>query len=355
MPSYPDHLWSTLTTISAAVSILGSSAMLYAIFKSRDKLKTTLHRLLFCLCVADIMMSIAVMLLKAVVKFQDRLGPDGEVMSSFPVATNQAACNAQGFFSLVGGTLSPFYNCSLCVYYLFVIKFNYSDTKIKKKVEPFLHAVPWTWALFCAFYGLVIKAFNPSFTSCAINHSPFDCLENDDVDCERGRSVDILNGVVLIPFISCFFVMCYIMAVLYWTVRKQERRMERYDHRRIAAASLASRGDGASMIALSISQRQHGNSRNVLNQALAYVGAFLCSYTFVYIHAFIFLSGGEYNDVLQLLQNFFHPLQGESDSSQMLLLTSRGLHIHTFVQQLPTFAKDSSIFWYLYTPRSLVS
>ena len=77
--------------------------MMYMISKSRDKLKTTLHRLLFCLCVADIMMSIAILFSKAVVKFQDRLGPDGEpTIYSIPVATNQAACDAQGFFALLG-------------------------------------------------------------------------------------------------------------------------------------------------------------------------------------------------------------------------------------------------------------
>ena len=155
------------------------------------------------------------------------------------------------------------------------------------KIEPFPHAGPWTWALFCVVYALVIKAFNPSFTSCVINPSPYDCLNNDDIDCERSSRFEILNLVVGMTFMCCFFAIYGIMAVLYWTVLKQERRMKRYDHRhRAAAAFLAGRGDGASMIALSrtevISQRQHNTlSRKVLNQALAYVGAFLCSYVFV--------------------------------------------------------------------------
>lgn len=46
----PSLFYSTLNVISADISILGSSAMLYVISKSRDKLKTTLHRLLFYLC-----------------------------------------------------------------------------------------------------------------------------------------------------------------------------------------------------------------------------------------------------------------------------------------------------------------
>ena len=171
-------------------------------------------------------------------KFQDRLGPDGEPMYSIPVATNQVACNAKGLFALLGGILSPFYNCSLCVYYLCVIKFNYSNNTITMKIEPFPHAGPWTWALFCVVYALVIKAFNPSFTSCVINPSPYDCLNNDDIDCERGSRFEILNLVVGMTFMCCFFAIYGIMAVLYWTVLKQERRMKRYDHRHRAAAAL---------------------------------------------------------------------------------------------------------------------
>jgi hypothetical protein len=135
MPSYPLHLYSTLATISAAISLLGSSAMLYVISKPRDELKTALHLILFCLCIGDIMMSLAFVVTKAIVKFDARLNADGEPTYSIPVATNQAACNAQGFVFIMGGIVSSFYNCSLCVYYLYVIKFNYSEAKSRRRLN----------------------------------------------------------------------------------------------------------------------------------------------------------------------------------------------------------------------------
>ena len=124
MPSYP-HIYSTLNIISWAISILGSSASIYVILKSRDKLKPTLHQILFCLCIGDIIVSFAFLFTKTTVKSEDRLNADGKVLYSIPVATNQAARNAQGFFFVLGCVLSPFYNCSLCVlfYFLCVIKF----------------------------------------------------------------------------------------------------------------------------------------------------------------------------------------------------------------------------------------
>jgi len=319
----PDHLYSTLSSISAPISLVGSSAIIYVISKSREKLKTTLNRLLFSLCIGDIMMSLPILFSKAIFKFEDRLGPNNIPLYSIPVVTNQAACSAQGFFILAGVILSPFYNCALCVYYLFVIKFNYSDAKIKKKIEPFLHAVPWTWASISAIYALGSKALNPNFSVCWTEPAPLDCTVIEGLDCERGDNAEILRWVLQAgPGIIIFVSICCIMAVLYLTVWKQERRMRRYDHRSVT--TLAGRGNEASMIAgrqsLAEANAARGllrqnvtNSRKVLNQALAYLGAYLCSHVLLIINLTMFLSRGKYEIPLLVLQAFFFPLQGKSD------------------------------------------
>ena len=202
--------------------------MLYVISKPRDKLKTALHLILFCLCIGDIMMSLAFVVTKAIVKFDARLNADGEPTYSIPVATNQAACNAQGFVFIMGGIVSSFYNCSLCVYYLYVIKFNYSEAKIKKKVEPYLHAVPWAWASFSAIYALATKNINPDYANCAVQAAPSDCTAVDGIDCERGANSTTIRWIFQgAPYIAIFFAICFIIAVVYFTVWKQERRPSR--------------------------------------------------------------------------------------------------------------------------------
>ena len=271
-------------------------------------------------------MSFALLFTKAIIQIEDRLGPDGEPMNSIiPVATNQVACNAQGFFFVAGSILSPFYNCALCVYYVCVIYFNYSDPKIKEKVEPFLHAVPWTWALFSAIYALASNTFNPNFGYCTIEHGPYDCIANEEIACKSGINAMTLRWVFQGgPLLAVFFLICGMMAVVYWTVWKQEKIMKGYDHRAVMTGGyeqsmIVGRRNQVAELPWShrlLSLRQTvTNSRKVLNQALAYVGAYLCSFILVYVDAFILLSDGHYNDTILLLQAFFHPLQGKSDQS----------------------------------------
>jgi len=267
-------------------------------------------------------MSFAFIFTKAIVTFDDRLNADGtQVLYPIPVATNQVACNAQGFFFVLGGILSPFYNCALCVYYLCVIKFNYSDTKIKKKIEPYLHAVPWAWASFCALYALASKSINANRTVCWIEPAPIDCKNTVvGADCERGKDAVKLRMIFQTgPLIAVFFAICGMMTILYFAVWKQERRMKRYDHR--ASASLAGRRNEASMIAgrqsvnsaRGLLRQNVTNSRKVLNQALAYVGAYLFSYTLSIINQFIFFRSGKYNLTILVLSSVFYPLQGKSN------------------------------------------
>tara|TARA_B110000093_G_C12698711_1_gene297278 strand:- start:122 stop:472 length:351 start_codon:yes stop_codon:yes gene_type:complete len=99
----------------------------------------------------------------------------------------------------------------------------------------------------------------------------------------------------------------------------------------------AGQGDGASMITGNQSQaewlslRQNvTNSRKVLNQALAYVGAYLFSYVLPIINQFIFIGSGNYSLTILVMSSAIYPLQGKSDSSRLLLCArSGGSHFDT--------------------------
>jgi hypothetical protein len=136
--------------------------------------------------------------------------------------------------------------------------------------------------------------------------------------------------------------------------------MKRYDHR--AAASMAGRRNEASMIvgrqstisAGGLLRQNVTNSRKVLNQALAYVGAYLFSYTLTIINQFIFIGSGKYNLTILVISCVFYPLQGKSDDSSRILIFARSGGSHFDTSHVSAFAKDSSILWYSYTPESLV-
>jgi len=256
---------------------------------------------------------------KFIVKLEDRgSGP-------VPGTTNWAACKTQGFLLYAGGHMSICYNCALCVYYVCVIKLNYSDTKIKKKVEPFLHAIPWAYAIIFSSCALATKSINPGISMCMVaEYRPQDC-ESDD--CVRGldyylkfRLADV--SIMIIVFIAIILM----MTVVYLKVWRQERRMRNAGYR--STNSVRNSGLEVSMIAgrqnqqaqannsfnlsLRLSLRKNvTNSRKVLNQAMAYAGAYLATWIFYICSVLIILFGGD-SVTIALIATFVGPLQGKS-------------------------------------------
>jgi len=302
-----DNLPSTLTFISAPLSLLGSCTIIYVISRSKDKLKTTMNRLLLGLCIGDIFLTLPMLFTKAIVKVEDlSITINGNMYSyQIPVITSRAACDTQGFFITLGSILSPFYNCSLCVYYICVIKLSYTDAKITKKVEPFLHAVPWLWAMSTAIFALASKSLFPNGGYCTlISTAHFWALQ-------------------LGPWLIIFFAICIQMAVVYHHVWRQDRRMTNAGYAR--AGRGATPGSEPSMIAgrqpvVQATPRRGSlrqpvsNSRTTLYKAFAYAGAYFCTYIFIFVDASIYLASREANDTISYIAIFLYPLQGKSQS-----------------------------------------
>ena len=296
----PVNLTLSLVSISASLSILGSFAIIYVISRSTDKLNTTLHRLLLGLCIGDLITSIALAFTKIII-----YSKDGQI----PMTTNQAACDAQVFLIVLGGTVSPFYNCGLCVYYLYVIKWNYSNTKIAKNVEPFLHVMPWLWGLISAIIVVASKKAVPGSGFCAIS------------------GVKLRWALQGGPLLAIFFAICIQMAVICLHVWRLERRMANAGYRSSNAARAGRRRGGpeACMIlgrqtseqinvGRGVLRQTVSNSKRTMNRALAYVGAYFCTYFLVYVNGFIFLAEGKLNATITLIGFFLYPLQGKSHS-----------------------------------------
>jgi hypothetical protein len=240
---------------------------------------------------------------KFIINFEDvyYANEDGEMDSyHIPVTTNQTACDTQGFLVILGGLLSPFYNCSLCLYYVCVIKWNLTDAKITHTVEPFLHGIPWLWAGASAIFALASKSMRPGHKFCDLIYT---------------RQWASQGG----PWIAIFCAICIQMAVVYQHVWKQERRMINAGYARTGGL----RRSEQSMIAgdqLLTQTRQSlrgglrqpvSNSRKTLNIALAYVGAYVCTFFFLFINECMFITTGTNNVTMALLASFFYPLQGK--------------------------------------------
>jgi hypothetical protein len=74
-------------------------------------------------------------------------------------------CDIAGFLQQLGSCGTPLYNCSLATFYLLLLKYNWTNTKIAR-VEKYFHIVPWNVCLLNSITALSLKAFGPNISSC---------------------------------------------------------------------------------------------------------------------------------------------------------------------------------------------
>lgn len=321
-------------TTSSTISLLATVTVIIMISRSYKKLSSVFHRLLLGLCIADILSSSSLSL------------------STYPIPSNESTttiwntngttdtCTAQGFFAFVGFLAAQLYNCSLCVYYLIVIKYNKKDEYIRRYVEPFLHAVPIGTALIGGIIIAAKQAFNPNASFCWIGSDPPQCYDdNDDAGSCRGKDAKILYlTFATVPYIVLPIVILTSMGLMYHTARQNEKKMSGYGIHTLRLKSTVKSGDVAdgqerqensnrlSSKLKSLFQKSDQNldastssrsnklnkqSRAVLQKASAYSLAYFATYFFPLI--ITIRKSLQINDagfVLTMLSRIFFPLQG---------------------------------------------
>eukprot|EP00956_Cyclotella_meneghiniana_P020458 scaffold36249_cov36-Cyclotella_meneghiniana.AAC.3 len=170
---------------------------------------------------------------------------------------NQATCTIYGFVVIMGMNLTLYYSCSLNIYYLILIKYNKSGAYIRKKVEPFLHGIPFSLGLIWSIVALVNKNYNAGESGqCSTTpiYNPPHCQGYEDGEVREGFTIPCGRGRGE-AFYLTFGGMC----------PKQEKRMARYGTGAINTTSKQSPSD---------QNIDRSYSRAVLNRAIAYS----CSY-----------------------------------------------------------------------------
>jgi hypothetical protein len=145
---------------------------------------------------------------------------------------NVASCNFQGFLlQLAIG--APLYNCSLALYYLLVIRYNWTNAQLVK-IEKFVHAAILTFAIGTSIAGLPLTMYNRVGTVCWVVGSPPDCGNsittfNAEVPCDRGDHAWAF-GVFLFyfPLWLCVFLTVIAMVMIYLHVRATFARLRQY-------------------------------------------------------------------------------------------------------------------------------
>ena len=136
----------------------------------RPKRKHPYHRMLLAMSIYDI--------LESVWNFTSTWpmsATDDPIPAIWSVG-NTYTCSTQGFF-LTLSVAVPIYNALLGVFYMLVIKYQYTDITLSKYVEPTMHCIAGIWAFGTAITSGIMKLYNNANLWCWIAPYPSNCLD----------------------------------------------------------------------------------------------------------------------------------------------------------------------------------
>ena len=233
---------------TGGISVISSSMIIYMIFRSRQKLSTIYHRIMFGMSLADILTSVAMLL--TTLPMPTELSFDCPTSFAGTRLGNRQTCEAQGFFFFFGYIAMFSYNGTLFLYYTCTIAFQMKEEQIVKYVEPLIHLIPWV-------LGLTVSI--PPLVRGSIKATSVDawCMVTSDID----KMVMILALV--------FFVTLIIEIILMlWKVYKLEIEM--------ALLRDETPNNEQNSTLMRASQSLH-NTKIIGKQALAYYLSFMIS------------------------------------------------------------------------------
>ena len=229
--------YAIIHRITGSVSTIASTCLIVHILRSHRGLSTTYHRLVFGLCIGDILSSFAQALTTT-------MAPK-EMNYLLPYAQgNTTTCTAQGFLLTAGVIAAALYNCSICLYYLSIIRYNKKDEYIRNKLEPWFHGISIIIPLVCGFVLIAMKGYNAYEGDCFLvpNDAPH-CIGYENGDTPEGFSIPCGRGdggenpilylvTSIVGFGSVLIVTPTViigtMLLMYRSVSKIEKNMRNY-------------------------------------------------------------------------------------------------------------------------------
>jgi hypothetical protein len=180
--------YDIIVRTTGSVSTIASTCIAVYILRSHHGLSTTYHRLVFGLCIGDILASFGFALGSTMVpKEMNYLAPSAQ--------GSMTTCTAQGFIFAVGSNFANLYNCSICLYYLSIIRYNKKDEYIRNKLEPWFHGISIIIPLVVGFILIAMKGYNAYGPFCFMgpNDAPH-CIGYKNGETPEGFSIPCGRG-----------------------------------------------------------------------------------------------------------------------------------------------------------------
>ena len=211
---------------TAVLSIIGSSLIIYELLvrdRRRIKLRSTYHRIILAMSFLDLCSSIWLFVGSwAVPSSRSVPGANG----------NNATCSTQGFFFQLGIAV-PLYNVSLSMYSLLVVRFRWTESRVKASARKFLLGVPILFGLGTAIAGVILDLFHltPLNNTCWINNDKIKWM----TPAERFESITKANnfkmGFGLAPIVFALTAVILFMGIIIRRVWVLEHTSGQWDFR----------------------------------------------------------------------------------------------------------------------------
>ncbi len=214
-----------------------------------------------------------------------------------PTFGNDATCSLQGFFIQFGFAAAS-YNMVLSIYYYLIINRGMKKEEFAKVWEKVLNGIVIICHLSFAITSVSIGLINPTDAYCHIAPGPYGCDEDPNVPCPFEKTYKYFGFAFSLGWILLAIVVIIVTNLLICLfVRRQEKEMEKYRTRSVAAEQLSDM------------EKKTSYARSVFVQSMFYVGAFLLSWLSQLFNV-VNLTTGVYKPWMAVLVATFNPLQG---------------------------------------------
>jgi hypothetical protein len=295
-------------------AILGSLFIIQHILRSKKRRSRVYHRILLWMSVHDFIYSIKSFLSTWPI-------PDGTNFV-YGAKGNTQTCATAGFLGHAGALTSIFYNGSLTVFFLMVVRFGWKEDYIKRKVEPWLHGIPLLFGWSTAIAGIPLQLYNAFGWTCWINTYPPGCTDN--VDCLRGDNAGIYRWAFFHAELWAIYGFTIVaMFLIYFQVLKQEKVMKRY----------AFRSTSEYGVETTTSKKHRKRSTQFAHQAMLYVIIFFFTWFFPMLQTLFGVTRDDLYYPLILLSSMLSSMQGFSNA--VIYLRPRWTRFRKFNPDIP--------------------
>ena len=272
--AYAILLLCVLQKIPASLSVIGSSCIVSSVFRSNENKANIQQRIVGGMSIMDTLGALTWLTTNFWLPMSYEFYP--------ATIGNDLSCNIHGFLIQVFDTSSVLYNGGLSLYYLLVIRYGWSDTKLRK-IEKWFHFVPLAFAIITAIVPAAFKLYSPANWNCWI------ATDYKDPDDNRQGLVQAFQlAFFYVPLLVTILLSSTSMIIIYLYVRENEMKTAR----------------------MSVVSSRLTRTKQVARQGMLFVAALGIAWFFPGMNRVIQMSGGTPPPTLIVLAGVFAPSQG---------------------------------------------